>query len=48
MNLSKIMIRYRSLGGWAFCVGKGGARAAGGGHEAKRSAAQTHMKVLHV
>ncbi len=29
-----------SLGGRAFCAGKGGARAAGGGHGAKRSAAQ--------
>jgi assimilatory nitrate reductase catalytic subunit len=28
------------LGGGALCVGKGGARAAGGGHEAKCSAAQ--------
>ncbi|HEY5582703.1 MAG TPA: nitroreductase family protein [Rhodoferax sp.] len=30
-----------SLGGRAFCAGKGGARAAGGGHGAERSAAQT-------
>jgi environmental stress-induced protein Ves len=30
-----------SLGGRAVCVGKGGARAAGGGHGAERSAAQT-------
>ena len=30
-----------SLGGNAFCVGKGGARTAGGGHEAKRIASQT-------
>jgi environmental stress-induced protein Ves len=30
-----------SLGGIAICVGKGGARKAGGGHEAKRNAAQT-------
>jgi len=30
----------RSLGGRAFCAGKGGARAAGGGHGAERSAAQ--------
>jgi assimilatory nitrate reductase catalytic subunit len=30
-----------SLGGGALCVGKGGARAAGGGHGAARSAAQT-------
>ena len=30
-----------SLGGEALCVGKGGARKAGGGHEAKRNAAQT-------
>ncbi len=29
----------RSKGGSAFCVGKGGARKAGGGHEAKRTAA---------
>jgi len=29
-----------SLGGTAFCAGKGGARAAGGGHGAKRCAAQ--------
>jgi proline dehydrogenase len=31
----------KSLGGSAFCVGKGGDRAAGGGHEAERAAAQT-------
>ena len=30
-----------SLGGEALCGGKGGARAAGGGHEAERFAAQT-------
>ncbi|MBB1077627.1 iron ABC transporter permease, partial [Rhodoferax sp. 4810] len=30
----------RSLGGRAFCAGKGGDRAAGGGHGAERSAAQ--------
>ena len=48
MNFSKIVIRSKSLGGWAFCVGKGGERAALGGHEAKRSAAQTHMKVFNV
>jgi signal transduction histidine kinase/purine-cytosine permease-like protein/DNA-binding NarL/FixJ family response regulator len=30
-----------SLGGRAFCVGKGGARAAGGGHGAERPATQT-------
>lgn len=30
-----------SLGGRAFCAGQGGARAAGGGHGAERSAAQT-------
>ena len=30
------------LGDGAFCVGKGGARAAGGGHEAERSIAQPH------
>jgi environmental stress-induced protein Ves len=30
-----------SLGGEALCVGKGGARKAGGGHEAERFAAQT-------
>ncbi len=29
-----------SLGGRAFCAGKGGARAVGGGHEAKRPTAQ--------
>jgi len=31
----------RSLGGRAFCAGQGGARTAGGGHAAERSAAQT-------
>ena len=30
-----------SVGGGAFCVGQGGARAAGGGHGAERSAAHT-------
>ena len=30
-----------SLGGRAFCAGQGGARAAGGGHGAERTAAQT-------
>ena len=29
-----------SLDGGVFCVGKGGARATGGGHEAERSASQ--------
>jgi len=30
----------KGLGGGAFCVGQGGVRAAGGGHEAERAAAQ--------
>jgi hypothetical protein len=30
----------KSLGGSAFCAGQGGARTAGGGHEAERTAAQ--------
>jgi len=34
-------LQARSLGGRAFCAGQGGARAAGGGHGAERSAAQT-------
>ena len=31
-------LQARSLGGRAFCAGQGGARAAGGGHGAERSA----------
>jgi len=33
-------VHTEGLGGGAFCVGQGGDRAAGGGHEAERSAAQ--------
>ena len=37
-----------SPGGKAFCVGQGGARNAGGGHEAERFAAQAHGGELNV
>lgn len=37
-----------SLGGSAFCVGQGGARAARGGHEAERFATQAHGGELNV
>jgi adenine-specific DNA-methyltransferase len=33
------------LGGGAFCVGQGGARTAGGGHEAERPAAQARSAI---
>ena len=38
--MSRKLINPGSLGDRAFCEGQGGARAAGGGHAAKRSAAQ--------
>jgi hypothetical protein len=41
-------IATESLCGGALCVGKGGGRAADGGHEAKRSAAQASREVTHV
>ncbi len=37
----------RSLGGRVFCASPGGARAAGGGHEAERSAAQAPSAMQH-
>jgi predicted short-subunit dehydrogenase-like oxidoreductase (DUF2520 family) len=40
-QLAQVQARHTgagSVGGGAFCVGKGGARAAGGGHEAERPA----------
>ena len=41
-------VTTKSLCGGALCVGKGGGRAADGGHEAKRSAAQASRKASHV
>ena len=41
-------IATESLCGGVLCVGKGGGRAADGGHEAKRSAAQASRKAAHV
>ena len=41
-------IATKSLCGGALCVGKGGGRAADGGHEAKRSAALASREVPHV
>ncbi len=43
-------LRYglqRSLGGRVFCVGQGGARAAGGGHEAELSASRAPSAMPH-
>ena len=37
----------KSVGGSAFCAGKGGDRAAGGGHGAERAAAHTLVPHLH-
>ncbi|CAM8624235.1 hypothetical protein MCEMIEM13_02954 [Comamonadaceae bacterium] len=49
MNLWSTNKATPSLWGDAFCVGQGGAREAGGGHEAKRIALQAlKEEVLNV
>jgi hypothetical protein len=48
MTFSTNQITTESLCGEALCVGKGGGRAADGGHEAKRFAAQAFREASHV